>query len=104
MSQPDIDDQKKLERLVSYMHGTKDMVLTLGAKDLDELHAYVDASHAIHPDAKSHTGLTVTLGVGSFMTRSSKQKIVAKSSTVAELIGVSDALGFLGIIETLSPI
>ena len=30
--------------------------------------------------------------MGSFMTRSSKQKIVAKSSTVAELIGVSDAL------------
>ena len=92
VSQPDVDDQKKLERLVSYMHGTKDMVLTLGAKDLEELHAYVDASHAIHPDAKSHTGLAVTLGMGSFMTRSSKQKIVAKSSTVAELIGVSDAL------------
>jgi len=92
VSCPDVEDMKKLERVISYMHGTKDMAITLGATDVTELHAYIDASHGVHVDAKSHTGLAVTMGIGVFMSRSSKQKVVSKSSTVAELVAVSDAL------------
>ena len=41
---------------------------------------------------KSHTGVYITLGKGAIYRRSSKQKLVTKSSTEAELVGISDAL------------
>jgi hypothetical protein len=88
----DEDDWKKLERVIGYLKGTREMELVLGADDLTQMHAYIDASHAVHDDGKSHTGLVVTFGRGAVMCRSSKQKIVAKSSTVAELVGLSDAI------------
>ena len=54
--------------------------------------AYVDASFATHnSDMKSHTGVFITRGKGAFYCRSSKQKLVTKSSTEAELVGISDA-------------
>jgi hypothetical protein len=92
VSNPDDDDYKKLMRVASYLQGTKDKVLVLGAKDILQLHAYIDASHAVHHDAKGHTGLAITLGIGVVACKSTKQKLVAKSSTVAELFGLSDAV------------
>ena len=62
------------------------------------LRAFIDASYGVHADGKSHTGGVMTLGRGGIGPRSVKQKIVAKSSTEAELIGVSDYLG--DVIET----
>jgi hypothetical protein len=91
----DEDDWKKLERVVAYLRGTADMVLKLEGEDLSEIHAYVDASHAVHPDAKSQTGVTITLGRGAVLCKSSKQKLVAKSSTVAELVALSEGLDYV---------
>jgi hypothetical protein len=54
---------------------------------------YVDASYEVHVDGKSHTGVTISLGLGTVHVRSSKQKIVTKSSTEAELVGLSGSLG-----------
>ena len=59
---PDVDDWKKLERIIGYLKGTVEMKLTLEAEDLTQIHAFVDASHAVHLDAKSHSGLIITLG------------------------------------------
>jgi hypothetical protein len=56
------------------------------------VHTYIDASYAVHRDAKSHTGVVITLVGGAIYCKSSKQKVVSKSSTEAELIGVSDGL------------
>jgi hypothetical protein len=55
--------------------------------------ACIDASYGIHQDSgKSHTGCALVLGdAGVFSARSSKQKIVTKSSTEAELVGLSDS-------------
>jgi hypothetical protein len=47
----------------------------------------------MHVDGKSHTGVTISLGRGTVHVRLSKQKIVTKSSTEAELVGLSDSLG-----------
>ena len=41
---------------------------------------------------KGHTGAGMTMGKGSIYNKSTKQKINAKSSTEAELIGVDDIL------------
>jgi hypothetical protein len=41
---------------------------------------------------KSHTGVVISIGRGPVFTSSTKQKLVTKSSTEAELVGLSDAL------------
>ena len=89
---PDEDDWKKLEKLVKYLKGTMELMLTLEADDLDQMHVYIDASHAVHPDMKSHTGVVATFGKGAVFAKSSKQKLVAKSSTEAELIAIADGI------------
>ena len=50
----------------------------------------VDAAFAVHPDMRSHTGGSMTLGKGSAVSVSVKQKLNTKSSTEAELAGVND--------------
>ena len=52
----------------------------------------MDAAYASHPDMKGHAGATLTMGSGSVYSNSSKQKLVARSSTKAELVGVHDIL------------
>ena len=42
---------------------------------------------------KSHGGMIVTLGQGSLLAVSTKQKCVSESSTEAELIAVTDLIG-----------
>ena len=89
---PDDDDLKKLERILSYLLYTKSqgMVLRIGQKI--ELKAYVDASFGTYDDMKSVTGMVLMIGNATVYVKSGKQKIVTRSSTEAELVGLSDAL------------
>jgi len=50
----------------------------------------IDASYGIHADGKRHSGMVLSLGAGPLLVKSSKQKIVTKSSTESELIALSD--------------
>ena len=97
----DEDDWKKLERVVAYLRGTTNLVMVLEASEIETIHAFIDASHAVHPDAKSQTGVTITLGRGAVLCKSSKQKLVAKSSTVAELVALSDGLDYVMWVRNL---
>jgi len=56
---------------------------------------WIDASFAVHQDMCSHTGATMSLGKGGIYSSSTRQKINTKSSTEAELVGVSDALNMV---------
>jgi len=58
-----------------------------------KLHCYVDALYAVHVDGKGCTGNVVTLGTGAFKTMSTKHNIVTKSSTAAEIVGMSYGMG-----------
>ena len=89
---PTFQDYDKLQRLLRYVNGTRDLWLTLEAGDGWGLFAYIDAAYGQHLDGKSHTGVCMLLGKGAFYVQSSKQKIVSKSSTEAELVAVSDGL------------
>ena len=90
---PTEDDRAKLHRGMGYLAGTIELYLTLKIECPIRVTAYVDASFATHSsDMKSHTGVYITLGKGAIYCRSSKQKLVTKSSTEAELVGISDAL------------
>ena len=88
----DIDDYKKLRRVVCYLRCTRGMCLTLEAHDLQIIKWWVDASFAVHHDMRSHTGATMSLGKGAVCSASIRQKINTRSSTSAELVGVDDAM------------
>jgi hypothetical protein len=89
---PDADDYKKLTRLVKYLQSTVDLDLCLSADSMDEIHWSVDASFAVHPNMRGHTGGTMSLGKGAVYSTSTKQKLVARSSTESEIIGVHDVM------------
>jgi hypothetical protein len=92
VSSPTEQDWSKLERLLMYLSGTRDLGIVLRAADGLQVVAHVDASFAVHPTMKSHTGSFVTMGVGPIYASSKKQSLVTKSSTEAELVGLADAL------------
>jgi hypothetical protein len=90
--QPDADDWKKLTRAIWYLRDSKDLYLTLEADDRIDIKWWINASFAIHPDMKSHTDGTLSLGKGSVYNLWRKQRLNTKSSTEAELMGVDDGM------------
>ena len=92
VQKPDTDDYKKLCRVIKYLRKTTWMPLRLEADSLNIAKWWVDASYAVHPDMKSHTGGIFTLGKGAIYGTSTRQKINTKSSTEAELVGVAEVL------------
>jgi hypothetical protein len=95
VTHPTQQDQKKLLRVLKYLNGTKDLKLKLSINNGLKIYGFIDASFAVHPDYKGQTGLAVTLGTGVVLAKSVKQRVVAKSSTEAELVAISDALSHI---------
>jgi hypothetical protein len=92
---PTLDDWKKLKRVIKYLRGTQDLCLTLEADNAHIIKWWVDATFAVHPDMRSQTGVTMTMGKGSVYASSLRQKLNTWSSTEAELVGVDDAMGMI---------
>ena len=90
VQEPNRDDWKKLIRVLKFLNGTINDSLTLRADNLHSIKWYVDASFAVHPDFKSHSGAVMTMGQGAIQSGSSKQKLVTRSSCEAELVGADD--------------
>src|SRR5210317_2052731 len=76
--------------MIKYINKTKDKKLHLMVDNLGVIKWYVDASFAVHPDYKSHTGGVMTYGKGAPITMSRKQRLNTRSSTEAKLVGVDD--------------
>jgi hypothetical protein len=85
-------DQRKLKRVLEYLKATLHYKYVVGADNMRKLRTWVDASYAVHPDMKSHTGGVMSFGTGGLVCKSSKQKLNTKSSTEAEVVGASDYL------------
>ena len=68
------------------------MCLVLSKDDTDNIRWWIDASYAVHPDMRGHTGATMSMGSGSVFSGSWKQKLVTRSSTESEVVGVYDVL------------
>jgi hypothetical protein len=86
----DDGDQKKLDRVLKYVNQTQELALTLKPDACINVTSYIDASYGVHPNGRSHTGALITLGKGAVHAKSSKQKLVSKSSTESELVALSD--------------
>ena len=85
-------DRKKMLRVVQYLNGRKHIGICLSCNQDIHVYIYADASYATHSDAKSHTGTVVRIGDSSIVCKSSKQKLVTKSSTEAELVSAVDSV------------
>ena len=90
-----VDDWKKLLRLVRYVRATIHLPLIVGLDGSSNLVWSIDASFAVHMDMESHTGFCLSLGIGSHISGSSTQKVNTKSLTKKEPVGVDDAIGFV---------
>ena len=89
---PDEDDYKKPTRLIRYLQHTLYLCLLLGKDASDSIRWWTDASFAVHPDMRGHTGATMSMGKGSVFSGSWKQKLVTRSSTESEVVGVYGVL------------
>jgi hypothetical protein len=89
---PTKDDEFKLKRVFTYLMSTKDEVMTFKSGGAVNMEAYVDASYGVHSDGSSRTGMVMMMAGVAIGNWSSKQKLVTKSSTEAEIVGLSDAL------------
>ena len=88
---PTEDDWAKLQRGLEYLYGTQELGITLECDNGPvNVKTHVDAAYGVHHDAKSHSGVSSTLGKGPIYVKSSKQKLVTKSSTEAEQVSLSD--------------
>ena len=92
VQKPNKSDWNKLVRLMIYTKSAPNWHLTLSADNLTTVKWFIDASFAVHPDFKSYTGATMTMGEGAMQTLTRKQKLNSRSSTEAELIGMDDAI------------
>ena len=80
-----------LVHLMQFISGTVEHPLILRIDSLHILKWYVDMAHAVHPDFRSHTGTNLTLGLGSAIGLSQKQKLNTRSSCEGELVATDDA-------------
>ena len=78
--------------MMRYLKTTEDKSLVLEYDGKQHGHWYVDAAFAVHPDYRSHSGATFTIGKGSISAFSTKQKLNTRSSTEAKLVAVDDAM------------
>jgi hypothetical protein len=97
--EPTRNDWIKLRRMMSYLYGTLNLVRTLSTTNLGVVKWHVDTAFAVHPDYKSHTGMTMLMGAdgegGAIETMSRKQKLNTRSSTHAKLVRADDAANMI---------
>ena len=87
---PDKDDWKKLVHLMRYLRGTRQLPLILSANGSGILKWWVDASFAVHPNLRGHSGGGLSMGHGFPIIGSTKQKLNTRSSTESEIVGADD--------------
>ena len=89
------EDWNKISRVIRFIRGTIDAGLRLrcGNGRL-KVTVFIDASHAIHDDYRSHTGCCLYIGdMGAVYCKSSRQGLNTKSSAESELVGATDLAG-----------
>jgi hypothetical protein len=86
------EDQAKLDRVHSYLARTKTEVMHIARGGEVDPVVYIDASFGIHQDGTSRSGICIMLGGVSIGNWSTRQKLVTKSSTEAEVVALSDGL------------
>ena len=90
---PTRQDWRKLVKALKYLRGTRTYGIVLEASKHLAVMAWIDAAYGVHANMRSHTGCVIGIGRGPIYAKSSTQKLNTKSSTEAELVGLSDSAG-----------
>ena len=77
---------------MKYLQQTADLRMTLESQNIGSIKWWIDASYAIHPDVRSHTGGVLIIGKDLLYTKSTRQKLTTRSSIDSELVGVHGVL------------
>ena len=96
---PTKDNYLKLARVIQYLRATVYLPLIIGWDESETLLWSINASFTVHNDMRSHMGAMLTFGRGAVFSLSNKQKVNSTSSTVAEIIGVDNAMNFVMWVE-----
>ena len=62
VKEPNDTDWKRLVRIINNVNGKNKNYITISDDDLKVIKWYADASFAVHPYLKSHTGAIMTMG------------------------------------------
>jgi hypothetical protein len=89
---PTEKDFTALNRTLGYLKRTKDEELVIRPREDMQCSTCADASHAVHPDARSHSGITISLGGGAIYNESKAEDGVTGSSSESELKALDRAL------------
>ena len=92
VSKSDVEDWRKLRRVIGFLKGTIGELRVIGATSLTEILTFVDSAYAVHMNMRSHTGGLSSFGIGAVHARSKSSKINVKSSTESELVSASEYL------------
>ena len=85
-------DMKIAMRVVGYLKSTISKGLMFYGDAEHSIRTHADAAFNVHDDSKSHSGMVCIMAGGPVFFASSKQKLVTKSSTEAELVAFDTAL------------
>ena len=90
-----VEDWYKLEHLLQYINGTKDIGITIRIpRGPLFVNASVDSSHGCHPNMRGHGGGTISISRdgsgGTIHSESSKLSLNTKSTAETELVTASD--------------
>jgi len=91
-SDPGMEHWTAVKNILKYLKRTKDMFLVYGGDEELVVKGYVDASFNTDPDdSKSQSGYVYILNGAAVSWRSSKQSVIAASTTEAEYVAASEA-------------
>ena len=76
--------------MMKYIRGTRTLPLIISANGSGILKWWVDASFAVHPNMREHSGGGLSLGSGFPIVSSTKQKLNTRSSTDTVRVGADD--------------
>ena len=88
-------DWYKLVQLICYLKATIHEIRSICINNLSVVYFLIDASFATHPDMKSHSGVTITMGKGVINSSSAKQKVNTQDTACLELVTVDDYNGVM---------
>ena len=93
-SNPGPEHWKLVKKVLRYMQGTKDYMLTYRRSDNLEVVGYSDADFAGCKDSMTSTsGYIFTFACGAISWKSSKQSVTASSTMQAEIVACYEATG-----------
>ena len=59
---PTVYDRDKLDHVLKYLNGTRDLQYVPDTSPIDRVFAYIDSSHACHTDVIGHSGFVLVVG------------------------------------------